>query len=516
MFKRFILFSLALMSPFWALSQSFYLDAVPPPGWKPASGYADGYARIVVSQFTGSSSTHGVSHWISETSTNPYPVIVNADPYPDDLFLSWAYRLSPGSSAHAVIPAVTYGAGVVTNAVIRVGGQSVLIPSFLKLAPHAKATGAAAMFRGAARGFLIGLGIIGLDWVWNDLKNRWENRVVDHPISDGLEYSFMYPATPWMQSKAQACRYYYDNFFNGKRDYQAISNADHWEFVGLVASGHCRMRWHSETGGWQPWVNVGYEQRGSSCPVGWYVTPSGCSQTSEPQPVTESDFTQRITSMPWPDDLIQQLPDGLPVEPPVLNPSPSPWDKPSPYTHPVGAPVPNPGYDPNSAPGPNNPPRIQPATQIDPAGSPSNPWRFSIQPVNRPVVDGDPGPSNPPPDPSIPPKDPADPDPANPNKPSERVPLLCEVFPHISACAILGEGPPPEQLPEDQINIQISPDSGWGPDSGSCPSSVSIRPGLDFSYQPYCDFASGVRPLILGFAWLAAGLMVVGVARRGP
>lgn len=33
-------------------------------------------------------------------------------------------------------------------------------------------------------------------------------------------------------------------------------------------------------------------------------------------------------------------------------------------------------------------------------------------------------------------------------------------------------------------------------------------------YEPYCEFAVMLRPIIIGFAWLSAGLMLVGVARR--
>jgi len=33
---------------------------------------------------------------------------------------------------------------------------------------------------------------------------------------------------------------------------------------------------------------------------------------------------------------------------------------------------------------------------------------------------------------------------------------------------------------------------------------------ITMSYQPYCDFASGINPLIITFAWLSAGLLVIG------
>jgi hypothetical protein len=34
------------------------------------------------------------------------------------------------------------------------------------------------------------------------------------------------------------------------------------------------------------------------------------------------------------------------------------------------------------------------------------------------------------------------------------------------------------------------------------------------SYQPYCDFASKISPLIIAFAWLSAGFVVLGSVKE--
>lgn len=49
------------------------------------------------------------------------------------------------------------------------------------------------------------------------------------------------------------------------------------------------------------------------------------------------------------------------------------------------------------------------------------------------------------------------------------------------------------------------------PTSMNCPNSIALPHGWgEISYQPACDMAGMIRPITLAFAWLAAGLIVIG------
>jgi len=44
--------------------------------------------------------------------------------------------------------------------------------------------------------------------------------------------------------------------------------------------------------------------------------------------------------------------------------------------------------------------------------------------------------------------------------------------------------------------------------AGSCPASVSLPKGAQFEFTPMCNFAGGIRPVVLAIAWLLAGGML--------
>jgi hypothetical protein len=86
----------------------------------------------------------------------------------------------------------------------------------------------------------------------------------------------------------------------------------------------------------------------------------------------------------------------------------------------------------------------------------------------------------------------------------------CKVHPTILACIELGDVPPKETIPTNDIPISLNPTSLG---SGSCPApKVMTIQGktITMSYQPQCDFATKINPLIIAFSWLAAGFIVVG------
>lgn len=94
---------------------------------------------------------------------------------------------------------------------------------------------------------------------------------------------------------------------------------------------------------------------------------------------------------------------------------------------------------------------------------------------------------------------------------------LCKLNPDASGCKPLDEVPDID-LPENTITLSINPVSGFGPDTGTCPADRMLftKGGspVVWSWGQYCTFASGIRPLIVGFAWIAALMIVIGVARR--
>ena len=88
-----------------------------------------------------------------------------------------------------------------------------------------------------------------------------------------------------------------------------------------------------------------------------------------------------------------------------------------------------------------------------------------------------------------------------------------------SACA-LERGPMPEvaQVVDTKVDSGIVKNAGWGPDNGSCPSPKTIQfsfASIDMPFDLLCTFANGIRPLVIGLAWLSAAFSFFGFARRG-
>ena len=72
----------------------------------------------------------------------------------------------------------------------------------------------------------------------------------------------------------------------------------------------------------------------------------------------------------------------------------------------------------------------------------------------------------------------------------------------------LPEIPAEESLEKTKIGVEsITP--SYFSESNSCPATIRVPFG-EISFQPICDVAGWLKPLVLAFAWLAAGLIVVG------
>ena len=93
----------------------------------------------------------------------------------------------------------------------------------------------------------------------------------------------------------------------------------------------------------------------------------------------------------------------------------------------------------------------------------------------------------------------------------------CTQHPDSAGCQPLGELDSPD-LPDQQVDLSITPDTGWHDANGVCPAPRSMAihgmSELSFSWQPFCDFASGIRPVVIAVAWLAAAGIFMGFARR--
>ncbi len=101
--------------------------------------------------------------------------------------------------------------------------------------------------------------------------------------------------------------------------------------------------------------------------------------------------------------------------------------------------------------------------------------------------------------------------------PQEEQKDLCEKNPDASACASLDDVPDAD-LKHREINLSINPLSGFGASSAQCPASQFLfskgGQAVSWDWSKFCTFSLGIRPLVLGFAWLAAIMIVVGVARK--
>lgn len=95
---------------------------------------------------------------------------------------------------------------------------------------------------------------------------------------------------------------------------------------------------------------------------------------------------------------------------------------------------------------------------------------------------------------------------------------FCKDHPESIACAKMDEVEP-ETINDETRNISITPTTGWGSDNMPCPAPrhLTLKTGglpVEITYQPICDFAAGIRPLVIAFAWVLAAGMVIAVGRR--
>ena len=95
-------------------------------------------------------------------------------------------------------------------------------------------------------------------------------------------------------------------------------------------------------------------------------------------------------------------------------------------------------------------------------------------------------------------------------------PSLCEKHPDIVACQKLGDLTP-ETLKTKTVTLDLKREDGFGPANGSCPAPkqfIVLGKTMAFRWDLLCDFASAIRPLLIGFAYLSAALAFMGLSRK--
>lgn len=295
-------------------------------------------------------------------------------------------------------------------------------------------------------------------------------------------YNFV---SPWFTTPEQACQ---------------------WWVPELNAHPQNSYTWYQYQGAAPRITGVCYIGKGTvgypiSETVSWaYQWDSAAPSAPSYIPVTQSEFESALSPKPIPDALPPMLPDPLPVELPVINPSPDAVPVAQPKRVPMGEPQPVPNTNPQQW--------KTPAVDIVPSPTSSDPFRVDIQPRDiikdsaAPVTEG-----------SVPATPPAG------QTEAPVTPDLCEKNPEILACQKINLGTlDPTAVPNENRSFAITPDSGWGASNGTCPPprTVQLVSGLSVAmpFDLLCQFATGIRSVVIGLAWLTAALAFIGFARK--
>lgn len=102
--------------------------------------------------------------------------------------------------------------------------------------------------------------------------------------------------------------------------------------------------------------------------------------------------------------------------------------------------------------------------------------------------------------------------------PEEPGPDLCEKNPDILACQkVVLKDVEAKEVPNENKPLAITPDDGWNMGAATCPqpkTATVMGVQLSMPYTGLCDFATAIKPLLVGFAWLSAAFTFFGFAKR--
>lgn len=393
----------------------------------------------------------------------------------------WFYRLA--ANEHW-----TSAQTVRTNTALNVGGRSVLLPASMRFAANAGqfAVAAVRVTPGAlaTTAVLSWLLPYGIEWI----DGMWKKRTNPEP-EGGFGVHYWEPA-------GAGCAGDVPSVIMIACGLTAQHNGGPWHGCRMVSDGESTQRWgcvYSPNGNFlEQWLTR------KTCLQGtvWRGPLSGCVPVEQPEyrPTEELDWAPPASQpLPWPvaDEIGDVVP--LPVELPRINPDADPW--PEPVSIPVGAPVPVPGTDPQAY--------DQPIIDVRPAPIQPDPWRVDVSPRTERGLDPDGVPEG---------------VPSLPAEPVPEKPDVCETNPNAAMCKPLGSGDDGPPIPTRVVPLVITPVSGFGPSTAECPAprSVTLAGGfaLAMPFDLFCQFADGIRPVIVGLAWLSAVLSFLGLSRK--
>ncbi len=409
---------------------------------------------------------------------------------------NWTF--APPSGAQQVDKIIRQSGG--SGLKVPTSGAPVSVPVGYRLKAQAARVAAAAVFANPyvrlAFGIAAWLGVAKV--VWDSVNQTWH--VTKDPLDLSTYYKTVYTGEQEFLTFDSACT----------SGVAALPGTGGWVYSVVSSSNNqCKYRqsWNGTVFG-EAFLSITEHQRTvNGCPVGWTMSPAGCLSPALDQP----NFVDKLAppdADTMPQSVPGELPTGtpLPVDQPFFNPSPGANPASRPIFVPTGDPIANPDYDPLSPTSPSNQPYFQPGVRIVPSPTATEPWRVDVQPVNRPTDSPDPNP-NPQPEP----------DPNNPDKPKpEEQQSLCEKHPDVVACAKTGtvEAVP---VPNENKQLTINKDTGYGPESGTCPqpkTATVMGKTLSFKYDLLCDFSGQIKPIVIAFAWLSAALTFFGFSRK--
>ncbi|MBS3960951.1 MAG: hypothetical protein KGZ61_03820 [Sandarakinorhabdus sp.] len=379
-----------------------------------------------------------------------------------------------------------------SSADLTVAGRRVQIPVYFRVsAANAPQFAARYLFRHplvAAAGAASVLVPLGLDFV-NGQWNQTTQPINNYPISDGFIWRTTFQGhTAPGQTPLQHCQLQAAICIQG-----TIHNPETNQF----------FRQYSADGRFLGGVTY-VRQNNPTCPAGWIITPAGCVQSLQPvtRPLTEDEFVPLVAPQISPAQVPNIVPNTvpIPVETPTINPEPR--TVPIPYTPPLPRPLIAPLADPVMIPNTEPQQWRQPLVQINPLPTVDNPWRMSLNPIER-ITTSPHGITEPV----------SDLDPATPTQPSPTSDF-CILNPEVLACARV----PEFDIPNDEIQtltevISYEPEQFLG--GGSCPQPVTVNLGghtiTAFDTPLYCQFISNYfRPVLLAIAAFTSMMIVAG------
>lgn len=425
----------------------------------------------------------------------PQSVYQNAIPTPGWAGTVGNWRM-PAANGSMAVPWRVAGAAAV------VGGRSVQMTAAFRIAATAGATVARAMIGPGA------IAAVAVGWAFDHCVEIQGGKLVFTcgPGGKPGDYQGAPAGGPFTDADVQACAASYNpSYGHSPQQGQPLATCSA-QMVYCDVGQDCNALSGGYNNGTPPGAD--WQVRCDNCQAyngpppsqGHYVYKdefvAGPRPTNAPSGIaaTPAEVADRLAAATVPDAILRALPDGVPVELPILNPTAGDAPLPGALKIPVGAPVPVPNTNPQSyeqgyaliTPSPTNgePFRVgvQPGTDTgtDPAGMPEDATRVVPAPAPKPVTD------------PVPPPD------------------ICKDHPDSSACAKL-DVPATPPLPTTEINVSVAPDTGWGADNGTCPAQVYTHlVGNVDVYQLFCKYLQGIRFLVIGFAWLMGTLIFIG------